>query len=162
MKSRILFFSFIAIVILYIISMFVQIGDIKLNSIWFSVAMLCVGIYALIYSYLYKLDSELYYGVLNIMFAMATAYRFITDIKFMMFYPIYILCFAVAHLAVFVLFRQKIHFKLFAILFLECILLTSYKMNFLSLYVLLAINIIFLLFVAINGVYRLRKNLRRE
>ena len=161
MKGKFLFFCALMLVGLFTVAMFVNIGQISLRSIWFSVALLCIGIYSLLYSHMYKLDSCLYFGILNICFAFATAFRFLLAIKFGVFYPIYFICFAIAHLAVFVIFRQNIHFKLFAILSIEGILLISYKAKFLNLWLVIAVNAIFLLFVLSSSIYRLRKNLRR-
>ena len=75
-------------------------------------------------------------------FAVSIAYRFLMFIDLFLFYPIYILCFAISHFAVFALFRQNIHLKLFAIFAIEGIMLVSYKMHILNLTMLIAINVI--------------------
>ena len=162
MSKKIQFCSAIVIIGLFIISLFININGFFLREIWFSISLVCIGLYSLIYSFLYKLDSCFYYGMLNVLFAFATAVRYLTNITFFSYYPIYVLCFAISHFAVFVIFRQKIHFKVFAILLAEGIILLAYKKKFLSLETLIAINGAFLLVIAINMLYRLRKNLRRE
>ena len=162
MKSKILLALLTILIGCFVVLMFITINNLKLSSIWFSLAMLFIGIYALVKSHLYMLDSFMYFGILNVLFAFATAYKFLSGIKLNFYYPVYFLCFAISHLAVFVKFRQNIHFKLFAILATQGILLITYKINFLSQSALIAINIAFIIFVAFNAIYRLRKNLRRE
>ena len=73
----------------------------------------------------------------------------------------YILCFSLASFAVFVIFRQNIHFKLFAILTIQVILLVSYKMNYLNIWQVVFINALYLLTLLIRTIFRIRKNLRR-
>lgn len=161
-KSNFLLLSFIVLLLTYVGLMFVSINNFTLNKIWFSLSLMFIGIYALIYAFSYKLDSCTYYGILLICFAFITIYRYFSEIEFFNFYPLYIFCFSFAHLSVFVLFRQNIHFKLFAFLFLEVILLSSYKMQLINFWLMFAINVVLLGLFAINYLYRLRKNLRRH
>lgn len=158
-KFKFLFLVFIVEVGVFATLVVFNLGE--LQELWFSLALLLIGAYSLIYSYLYKMDSSLYFGCLLIGLGFTTAYRHINEISFAQFYPIYIACFAFAHFAVFVVFRQNIHFKLFAILAIEAILLISYKIKILSLLALVLINVAYLIFVLINGAIRVRKNLRR-
>ena len=162
MKGKVLIPSAIIIFVLYVLTLFLEIGNFSLYNIWFSLLIFYLSIYVFIYAYLYKLDSALYYAVLLLSYAIATFYRYIIAVEYKNFYPIYLLCFSIAHLAVFVVFRQYIHFKLFAILSLECILLISYKINYITIWSVIQLNVLFILFIFINFVYRLRKNLRRE
>ena len=161
-KSKFLLLSTSLILISYVCLLFLKIKDISFHNLWFSLLIFCIALYALIYAFFYKLDSCTYYGVLLLCFSLAITYRFVSGINFAIFYPAYIFCFAFAHLSVFVLFQQNIHFKLFAFLILEVILLTSYKMQFINFWLLFAINGSLLTLFAINYFYRLRKNLRRE
>lgn len=162
MKGKILLTTSIILTGSFVFGLFIKIGELRLKHIWFSLALVCIGLYSLVYSYMYNLDSITYFGVLVIAFAFATAIRFLTMISFNNFYPIYFICFAVAHFAVYVLFRQFIHFKVFAFFLIESILLITYKLKFLSFLELTSINVEFLIIVAINVAIRLKKNLRRE
>lgn len=147
--------------ILFILSFFVEFNGIKLNSIWFGIAILLIGVYTLSYYLMYGLDSSLYYGTFVFLCGVMNVLQNILAINTFMFYPMYILCFALASFAVFAIFRQNIHFKLFAILFFEVILLISYKMNYLNLWQMIFVNGIYLFVLLIRSIFRVRKNLRR-
>lgn len=129
---------------------------------WFGTISCFVGLYSLLYCIMYKLDSSLYYSTLVLGISATSFVQNYYNITASTFYPMYIMCFAMASFAVFVLFRQKIHFKLFAILFFECILLIAYKFNKISLLLLLTINTAYLLLVGINVLIRLRKNFKEN
>lgn len=160
-KGKFLLFFTIFEVGLFVLCMFVKIASFRLSFVWFSLAVFFVGQYALLYSRLYKLDSSLYYGVLLILIAISSAYQFYSGYGFGEYYPIYIICFALSDFAVFVNFRQNIHFKMFAILLSEAILLLCYKTNYLKAWWLLIINGLFILFIIIQMAFRVRRNLRR-
>ena len=161
-RLKILFTCAMVLIAIFIASLFTTVNGFSPSEIWFSVAMFLIGIYTLIYYKFFKLDSSLYYGVLLILLAVSTAYRHFSGLSFARGYPYYIACFAYAHFAVFVVFRQYIHCKIFAILGIEVILLMSYKINLLPLFALIAINVGFLALVAFNACIRVRRNLRRE
>ena len=132
------------------------------TTVWFSILLIAIGLFSLLYFFLYKMDSELYFGTLICFIGMCSWLRLTYGISFNKFYMVYIFCFAFAHFAVFVFFRQKIHLKLFAILILQGILIAGYKFNYLKLYQVLLILISFIVFVLINLILRLKKNLRRN
>lgn len=161
-KLKFLLISFIALIILFTGVLFITINSVNLSKIWFSLVLLFIGMYIFIYYILFGLDSSLYCSILLGAFSIATANRFFQNIDFVNYYPIYLLCFALASLSVFVRFRQYIHFKLFAILCVEAILLTSYKIKLLTLQAIILVNTIFLAIIAIIVFSRVRKNLRRE
>jgi len=133
----------------------------KIHNLWFSVFCGLVGIYAFCYYKAFKMDSSLYYSSLLISVAVSSGIMIFNEISMSQYYPIYIACFAFASLAVFVKFRQKFHFKLFANLFIECIILIGYKLNYLNVLTLIIINCIFLSIILFNIIFRVRKNLRR-
>jgi len=160
-KNKILLFFAIFALILFIFSFFINLNGIIFKYFWFSTSIFLIGLYALLYCSLYKLDSSLYYGVLLVSLSFIIFVQMLYAINIYFYYPYYILCFALASFAVFVLFRQNIHFKLFAILTAEVILLIVYKMNKLNIWQLIAINGIYLTFVIVNSIFRLKKNLRR-
>ena len=155
----ILFFAIFEIFCL-ILLLFFNIYGFKLGEIWFSICSMFIGIYALMYSFLYKLDSSLFYGVFLIAVSVCSAVQYLLFYNFSEFYPFYILCFAIANFAVFVCFRQNLHFKLFAILSIGAILLISYKANIIGLNTVLVIGSAFLVMVVIDAVMRIKRNLR--
>lgn len=159
-KGKLLFLLFIIESIIFAVTLRLNLLGINLFNFWFSLSLFFIGIYSIIYSNLYKLDSTFYLGVLLISFAFFTAYRQIMFASFNSFYPYYIFCFAIAHLAVYFKFRQNIHVKIFAILILEVILLLSYKMNFIQFATLAILNSLFLINILVNVTARARKNFR--
>ena len=161
-KSKILLFFAIFLVILYIISFFINIYVIILKEYWFSIACFFVGLYSFLYALMFKLDSSVYYCVLTICIAVISfcQYYFNYDIKF--YYPFYLLSFALPSFAVFALFRQKIHFKIFAFFIVECILLIVYKFKYLDIVQMLLINIFYLVLIALNITFRIKRNLKEN
>ena len=161
-KNKILLFFAILFTILFLSSMFIIFGEIKLREYWFSISCFFIGLYSLLYCSMYKLDSSFYYGALIINIAFCSFLQYYLKYNFNMFYPFYIFCFALASFAVFVLFRQKIHFKLFAILSIECILLIVYKFKYLDIVQMLLINIFYLVLIALNITFRIKRNLKEN
>lgn len=161
-KNKILLIFSSTFALLFIASLFITINSIQLRQYWFSIACVFIGIYALLYCYMYKLDSSLYYGILVVGVGIASFYQTSFRLSFYFFYPVYLLCFALASFAVFARFRQKIHFKLFAILALEGILIIVYKLNYLNFLQLVIINGVYLLFVLINAIIRVKRNLKEN
>lgn len=159
-KGRFLFAFAITLSLVYFAVILFNFNN--FSSKWFSLALLFIGIYSLIYSYLYNSDSFLYYGTLLTLFGISTYIKSVNNISLEKYYPIYILAVALAHLAVFVNFRQNIHFKIFAILLVQGILLVGFKFNVVSLKLTLILSLVLWLMVIINMVYRLKRNLRRE
>ena len=158
-RAKYLLFLTIIEIVAYICLL---IFKVDLKPIWFSLLLLLIGIYSLFYAYFFRLDSEAYYGFLLIFISVVSTISFYKQFSFGLIYPAYILCFALSHFLVFVLFRQKIHLKLFAILFLICILIAGYKLNYLKLYSVLILVIAILALTVISAVFRLKKNLRRS
>ena len=81
MKGKVLIPSAIIIFVLYVLTLFLKIGNFSLYNIWFSLLIFYLSIYVLIYAYVYKLDSALYYGALLMFFAITTFYRFVSGIE---------------------------------------------------------------------------------
>lgn len=161
-KSKILIIVTIFELVSLVLSLFITIDGFELKKIWFSNVLILIGIYALVYATMFQLDSSLYLGALLFSLGLTSGVRFVGDYTFNHLYSTYLFCFAFADLAVFALFRQNIHFKLFAILFIQAILLVSYKTRALNVYALIAINVALAMVVIISLIYRVRKNLRSK
>lgn len=161
-KNRILLSFAIFLIILFISSLFVTINTVNLREYWFSISCVLIGFYSFLYCVMYKLDSSLYYGTFTICLGILSFIQLYMSYTIAKYYPMYLLCFAFASLAVFALFRQKIHFKLFAFFVFECILLIVYKLNILNIYWLIAINGIYLLLIALNMFFRIKHNLKEN
>ena len=161
-KNSILLIFACTLVVAYVSLLFVSINGVIIKEVWFSLACVFIGLYSLLYYAMFKLDSSLYYGTLVLGVGVASFFRHSFMYSFGYFYPVYFFCFALASFAVFAVFRQKIHFKLFAILFVECILLIVYKLNYLNFASLAIINGIYLIILGINAILRIRKNLKES
>lgn len=160
-KNKVLLFFVILLMALFISSLFIKINNINLAEYWFSTICVGIGVYSLLYYIMYKLDSSLYYGTLILNLGISSFVQQYFNFNFAYFYPIYILCFALASFAVFAIFRQNIHFKIFAFLTFEGILLIVYKIKILGMLSLLIINGVYLLIIGLNILLRIKRNLRR-
>lgn len=161
-KIKILLFFSIFLIFLFISSMFFNINGIILKQYWFSIACVLIGQYSFVYFCMYKLDSSLYYFVLTTYLGVCSFFQSAFSLKFSYYYPLYLLCFALPSFAVFALFRQKIHFKLFAFFFIECILLIVYKLNFLNIWHLFVLNGAYLLLIMLEAIFRIKYNLKEN
>lgn len=161
-KTKVLLISAIFLVVIFAVVMFLQFNNFKFYNIWFSLSLLFVGIYALIYFINFKLDSSLYYAVLLIALGSCSIVKYLYEFSFYFYYPIYIFCFAFASFAVFVRFRQNIHLKIFAILIFEGIILIGYKLNFFNIIPFYILNGLYLLLIGFDVLIRINKNLRSQ
>lgn len=161
-KNRILLIFAVFLIISYIFTLFLQIGDFKCMYYWFSFACFFIGQYSLMYYMMYKLDSSLYYGTLSVLIGIISFVQHYFALSLSFYYPFYFLSASFASFAVFVLFRQKIHFKLFAFLSLECILLMLYKLSHINFWQLVTLNGIYLLITGLNFAFRIKKNLKEN
>ena len=160
-SKRITIFTILEFV-LFVSLFFVKIKSFYFSQMWFGVAVTLIGLFSFFYSYQYNLDSSFLYGVALILIGACVTFQHINLLSFRYFYPVYILCVSVAHFAVFVRFRQFIHFKIFTILFFEAILLVCYKVGYIGFNWLILINAIYAAAILINVLLRVRKNLRRN
>ena len=160
-KYKILIVLAIILSILYTVLLFLQIGDYKLGKVWFGLALEFIGIYSFFNFIIFKNDSSFYYAILLLLIGACSCYRQINEIAFVDFYSVYILCFAFASFAIFVFFRQNIHFKLFTFLSIEAILISVHKLKYLQLWQMFVINGVYLFLLLLNLIFRIKKNLRR-
>lgn len=160
-KNKVLLFFVFLLITLFTSSLFININNINLAEYWFSSICVCIGLYSLLYYIMYKLDSSLYYGTLILNIGISSVVQQYFNFGLAYFYPTYILCFSLASFAVFAIFRQNIHFKIFAILTFEGILLIVYKLKILNMLNLLIINGVYLLVIGLNILLRIKRNLRR-
>lgn len=161
-KNKILLFYTLFLLIVYVALMFIAIKNVQLCNYWFSFACVFLGLYSLAYCFMFKLDSSLYYSVLLISIGLISFVQKFKSFSFDFFYPFYFLSFSLASFAVFLFFRQKIHFKLFAIFSIECILLVMYKTDYLSFVQMLITNGLFIIFVLTNAIFRINRNLKEN
>lgn len=159
-KNKFLLIVFLMLLAIYVSILFVKVNNINLNKFWYGFAIFFIGLYALIYFNVYRLDSSLYYGVLLTFIGAAITLKFV-NLQIMKILPLYLISFAFAHLSNFVVFKQNIHLKIFAILFLQIILIVSYKTKILNINLFLMLSGIFIFLLMVGLIYRFVKNLRR-
>ncbi len=129
---------------------------------WFSLALLIIGIIFLIKSFMFELDSSLYISSFLIFLSASTfvEHFFMFDSNY--FYPWHIFALAFASLAVFIVFRQRIHLKIFAVLGLEVLLLLIYKNYLLPETIFYCINGVYLAAIVLMIIVSLKKNTKKN
>ena len=116
---------------------------IEVQEIWFFLALILIAIPFLVKSYLFNVDASAYLGSQLLFCGIMGGLSKVFMLHFSVVYPWYIFSFAFASFIVFVFFRQNIHFKIFAIITVEVLILLMYKLNFLN----------YLAFWIVNGIY---------
>lgn len=157
-KNRILLFAALFMLAAYTI-LIVLAG---LENVWYSLALYFIGGYSLMYSKLYHLDSHLYFGVAVFLAGGLTMLNYYKLLEGFTLWGLITSVFAIAHLTVFLLFRQNIHFKTFTMLAIISIILLSYEINILPFWGVVAMLVVMAILLAIQLFYRLRRNLRRK
>lgn len=148
--SAFLFFS--AFITLTLISIFVW----KIADLWFYSFCLCLGIYELIKSNFFRLDSSLYIGTL-LVFIGAFGYVFWFT-KTISFAPLYILsAFASASIITFFKTGQKFHLIFaYSIIFVAIFVFLLLK-SLISLHIFIAFVVPFLILLILEVVYFLKR-----
>lgn len=133
-----------------------------LKNVWFSLALCFIGCYSLVYSCFYHLDSHLYLGTILVLWGGLLALDYYKYLEGFTIWGLATSVFAIAHLTVFLVFRQNIHFKIFTMLAIISIILLSYKINILPFWGVVAMLAVMAILLAIQLFKRLRRNLRRR
>lgn len=145
----------------YIFFIFNSFFGVDFSDVWFSLALVFVSFPLFCRSIYFNSDSSLWASSLLIWCGIAGIYNNVYLVSMSMFYPIYIFSVSFASFIVYVFFRQKIHFKLFALILLEVIILMSYKLNYLPNNIFLLINICYCTLLVLWFIIRLSINTRR-
>ena len=161
-RNKVLLVFVLSEIIIYTFFLSQRLNNINLSNIWFSLALIFISFYALLYSLFYKLDSMTLIGFFCITIGISSCVQSIYNYGFIEYYPIYIFCIGFSHFSVFVLFRQNIHFKIFAFLTVVGILIAGYKLKYLDINEFISILVILSVGILVNVCLRLRKNLRRK
>ena len=146
---------------IYIYFLFSSFFGVDFSYVWFSLALVFISLPLFFRSLFFHSDSSLYSSSLLLWCGIAGIFKNVYMVDMALFYPIYIFAPAFASFIVFVVFRQKIHFKLFALIFLEVIILISYKLNYIPSQIFLLINICYLTALGLWFIVRLSINTRR-
>lgn len=144
--KKIIILRIIAIIniLIFLYAIFAKkIFALEVQEIWFFLALILIAIPFLVKSYLFYVDASAYLGSQLLFCGIMGGLSKIFMLDFSIVYPWYIFSFAFASFVVFAFFRQNIHFKIFAIITVEVLILLMYKLNFLN----------YLAFWIVNGIY---------
>lgn len=122
---------------------------------WFSISMLFLGMSLFMRYICYRIDSNLYSGVLLSFFGIVGIVNFYFKFDLIMVAAGYLFAFAVSSFSVFIKFRQTFHIKVFAFLVLCDIVLIVYYYGFMSLYLfafLLSVIFIVILWTVVENI----------
>lgn len=132
----------------------------RLENIWFSLALVFLSVPSLISAISQKLDSKLHQFSLLFLCGTFGILQNYNNIPIKDFYFIYIFIFGLASFSIFVFFRQKFHLKVFVICLFEVLLLIVYKMHYVTILEFVLLEIAFLLLVTQNLAKRIYINTR--
>lgn len=147
---------------IYIFFVFNSFFGIDFSDVWFSLALIFVSFPLFCRSIYFCSDSSLWISSLLIWCGIAGIFKNIYLINMSLFYPIYIFSIPFASFIVYLFFRQKIHFKIFALILIEVIILISFKLNYLPKNIFLLINICYCTLLVLWFIIRLSVNTRRS
>lgn len=132
-----------------------------LQNVWFSIFLIFVSILLNIKATYFKYDSKLWLGSFLFFNGAFNIFKYFEGLKLEDVYMIYILIFGIASLHVFVVFRQKIHLKVFVFSAIEVLLLGILKFTYFSKFEFWYLQIMFLVYTALKLASRLVNNFRR-
>lgn len=161
MYDKSMFVFCLTLIGVYLYFIFNNFFGIDFSDVWFSLGLVFISLPLFCRSIYFKSDSSLWASSLLIWCGIAGIYKNAYFVDMSLFYPIYIFSLSFASFIVYVFFRQKIHFKLFALILLEVIILLSYKLNYLPKHIFLLVNIAYLSALALWFIVRFLLNTRR-
>ena len=101
-------------------------------NIWFSLFLVFISILLLAKAFVFMHDSKLWLGIFLLYTGCFNIIKYLANFKFGDIYWVYILTFGVASLHVFVVFRQKIHLKVFVFSAIQVLLLGILKFAYID------------------------------
>ena len=146
----------LALIFLYGVLLFIP----NIRTIWFSTFLIMSSIPLFIKSLYFLQDSKLWLASLLLQFGIFGVLCQNFKLTIDMIYPMYVLIFGFSSFLVFVIFRQKIHLKVFVICVLEVVLLGIFKFEYISLVEFLFLQIVFLTYIIFKLLERLIINFR--
>lgn len=126
-SKALIFLALILITIYFLILGLSLIFNGNLHKIWFSVAIIFIGIYLVTKSIFFHLDSAMYFGLTCLFLGVLSSILFFVEYIYVL--ESYILAFALVNLIVYFIFRQNFYIISFALLFVEVLLLVVNKLT---------------------------------
>ena len=99
--------------------------NLAFHNIWFSVLLFFIGSFMVTRLIFFHLDSEMLFGLLFLFFGVSSGVLFFLDFGFKL--ETYLLVISLSNLIVYFIFRQNFYIILFALMFLEVLLLIIFK-----------------------------------
>ena len=137
-KTTLLRLSFIISIILFITATTLTTILTREYDLWFFIFCITIGLHLIIRSILFKFDSSCYFGCL--LFFVGVLYVYCLCLNILSHYLVFvIIAFSLASLLTAYFFKQPFHYFLAYSLFFLTIGLSLYLINFISLWIFLAI-----------------------
>lgn len=118
---------FCLLIIYLLIICFSIIFNLFFHRVWFSFLLFFIGSFLVARSICFHLDSEMLFGLLLLLFGVASGTLFFVNSSYNL--EIYLSVISLSNLIVYFIFRQNFYIILFALLFLEVLLLIVFKVN---------------------------------
>lgn len=106
---------------------FSAIFNLFFHKIWFSVLLFFIGSFLMTRSIFFHLDSEMLFGLLFVFFGISSGVLFFFNLQYKL--EIFLSVISLSNLIVYFIFRQNFYIILFALLFLEVLLLIIFKVS---------------------------------
>ena len=123
-------FAFVTYFVLLFLSIF---GSITFHEIWFSTFLVCLGTIFFVRFLCYNIDSSLFLGTWLCFSGAIGILNYVFVFNVITLIGLYVACFGISSLTIFLKFRQIFHFKVFVFVFLCVILLVTFGENLITL-----------------------------
>ena len=123
-------FMFAVYFALLLLSIF---GKIIFHQVWFSSFLVLLGAIFFVRFICYNIDSSLFLGSWLSFSGLIGILNFVFSFNIITLIGLYIACFGISSLTIFIKFRQIFHFKVFVFAFICVILLVAFGENLLTL-----------------------------
>ncbi len=123
-------FAFAIYFVLLFLSIF---GGITFHEVWFSTFLVCLGTIFFVRFLCYNIDSSMFLGTWLCFSGAVGILNYVFVFNVITLIGLYIACFGISSLTIFLKFRQIFHFKVFVFAFLCVILLVAFGENLITL-----------------------------
>lgn len=123
-------FAFAIYFFLLFLSIF---GNITFHEIWFSTFLVCLGTIFFVRFLCYNIDSNLFLGTWLCFSGAVGILNYVFVFNVITLIGLYVACFGISSLTIFLKFRQIFHFKVFVFVLLCVILLVTFGENLITL-----------------------------
>lgn len=137
-KTTILKLSFVINILLFLVSSVLSFVLVKNYDLWFFAFCIFIGLHLIIKSCLFKFDSSCYFGTM--LLTVGLFYVYCSMLSIINFYPVFItLSMSLASFFTAFFYKQNFHYYISFALYLLSIFLLFFMINYISLWIFLAI-----------------------